>query len=200
VASRAVTDEARPTLSRSQAARRSRVLRAAIDLAAEGGYDAVQMRDLSTRADVALGTIYRYFSSKDHVLASVWVDWMEDLRARVTRKPPQGGTPAERVLEVLGRACRAIERQPEVTAALVTALSASDPMVIECQRQTTAMTDDVLGAALPEIDAVTRQRIIRVLGHVWFSALVGWVNGWSGIDDISAELEVATHLLLDHRS
>ena len=47
-----------------------RVLDAALDLAAEGGYDAVQMRDVAARAQVALGTIYRYFASKDHLLAA----------------------------------------------------------------------------------------------------------------------------------
>ena len=58
------------TLTPNQAARRDRVLDAAMSLAAEGGYDAVQMRDVASRAQVALGTIYRYFSSKDHVLAA----------------------------------------------------------------------------------------------------------------------------------
>ena len=58
------------TLTPNQAARRDRVLEAAMDLAGEGGYDAVQMRDVAARAQVALGTIYRYFSSKDHLLAA----------------------------------------------------------------------------------------------------------------------------------
>ena len=58
------------TLTAAQAARRERVVRAALELAAEGGYDAVQMRDVASRSEVALGTIYRYFSSKDHLLAA----------------------------------------------------------------------------------------------------------------------------------
>src|SRR4029434_3569150 len=53
------------TLTNSQEARRQRVILTALELAAEGGYDAVQMRDVAARANVALGTIYRYFSSKD---------------------------------------------------------------------------------------------------------------------------------------
>ena len=57
-------------LTKSQAARRQRVLVAALELGADGGYDAVQMRDVATTAGVALGTIYRYFSSKDHLLAA----------------------------------------------------------------------------------------------------------------------------------
>ena len=62
------------TLTANQAARRGRVLDAALELAAEGGYDAVQMRDVAARAQVALGTIYRYFASKDHLLAACQVE------------------------------------------------------------------------------------------------------------------------------
>ena len=54
----------------SQRARRERILDAAVELAAEGGYDAVQMREVAERADVALGTLYRYFPSKVHLLVS----------------------------------------------------------------------------------------------------------------------------------
>ena len=36
----------------------------------------------------------------------------------------------------------------------------------------------------------------RIIGHVWYSALVGWVSGWSPIERISSELAVAVGLLL----
>ena len=76
-------------LTRSQAARRERVIRAAIDLAASGGYDAVQMRDVAAHGQVALGTIYRYFTSKDHLLAAAQVEWVTDLERRVGQRPPR---------------------------------------------------------------------------------------------------------------
>src|SRR5277367_6168901 len=50
------------TLTRAQQARRQRVIDAAMTLALEGGYEAVQMRDVAARADVAMGTVYRYFT------------------------------------------------------------------------------------------------------------------------------------------
>ena len=48
------------------------MLVAALQLGADGGYDAVQMRDVAASAEVALGTIYRYFPSKDALLAAAW--------------------------------------------------------------------------------------------------------------------------------
>ncbi len=46
--------------------------------------------------------------------------------------------------------------------------------------------------------ADVRDRISRALGHVWFSSLMGWVNGWVGIAEAGDELASATHLMLDH--
>lgn len=185
-------------LTRSQAARRERVIAAAMQLGAEGGYDAVQMRDVATRANVALGTIYRYFSSKDHLLAAALVEWANDLERRVGQRPPRGATTAERVVDILGRATRAMEKEPELSAAVVTALSSSEPKVVECQREVGIVMDRIQSQAFPtDFDAELRGRITRMLGHVWFSSLVGWVNGWFGMGDAGAELASAAHLTLD---
>jgi AcrR family transcriptional regulator len=185
-------------LSKGQAARRGRVIAAALELGAEGGYDAVQMRDVATRADVALGTIYRYFSSKDHLLAAALVEWAKDLERRVGQRPPRGGTTAERVIDILRRATRAMEREPRLSAAVVTALSSPEPTVVDCQREVGTVMDRIQSVAFPEdFDPVLRARITRALGHVWYSSLVGWVNGWFGVGAAGDELASAAHLMLD---
>ena len=56
--------------SAAQRDRRKRILDATLALASKGGYDAVQMRAVAQKADVALGTLYRYFPSKIHLLVS----------------------------------------------------------------------------------------------------------------------------------
>jgi AcrR family transcriptional regulator len=187
-----------PTLSRSQAARRGRVIEAALQLGAEGGYDAVQMRDVATRAGVALGTIYRYFSSKDHLLAETLVEWAEDLGRKVSRRPPRGDTLSDRVVDVLRRATRAMESEPRLSEAVITALTSTDPHAARCQREVGAVMSGIIAAAFPsDFEAETRDDIVRVLGHVWFSSLVGWVNRWFGINHVGEELDIAAHLLLD---
>src|SRR5271169_5013208 len=116
---------ARP-LTRAQQARRQRVIDAAMALGLDGGYDAVQMRDVAARADVAMGTVYRYFTSKDHLLAAALVYWVEQLDTRIGLQPPQGDLPADRVLYVLDGALRAMGRQPRLVAAVFTSLSSAD--------------------------------------------------------------------------
>src|SRR5436309_10967847 len=123
--------------ARNQAARRERVIAAAVDLASEGGYEAVQMRDVAAQADVALGTLYRYFPSKDHLLIAALAEQVSTLQRRLAQKPPRGTNAADRVVDVLRRASRALEREPRLTAALVTALSSADPSVAQPSKRST---------------------------------------------------------------
>lgn len=185
-------------LSKGQAARRQRVIEAALELGSKGGYDAVQMRDVATTANVALGTIYRYFSSKDHLLAEALVEWVRDLSRRVHARPPRGQTLAGRVLDVLRRATRAMESDPLLSEAVIGALASKDPHAARCQREVGILMAETMALAFPgDFDRATRDDIVRTLGHVWFSSLVGWVNNWFGITQAGDELEIATHLLLD---
>jgi TetR/AcrR family transcriptional regulator, cholesterol catabolism regulator len=186
-------------LTKSQAARRQRVLVAALQLGAEGGYDAVQMRDVAASAEVALGTIYRYFPSKDALLAAAMVEWMEDLERRVSARAPRGATTSERVYDVLRRAVATMERQPALAEAVVRALISDDREAGAASTATTDVMERVLRRAFPDdLDVATEADIAKVLGHVWFSCLVAWSNGVGDLTWVGQELETATHLLCDH--
>ncbi len=185
------------TLTPNQAARRERVLEAALELAAEGGYDAVQMRDVAGRAQVALGTIYRYFSSKDHLLAAAQVELWRAQADRFAQRAPDGDTAADRVVAVMERSMRGAEREPQRTAALITATSSPDPAVRDCQAEIMAIMDDVLSSAMgDDVDVEQRRQIALTLRQVWFAWLLGWVNGWNDAATVNRELVSTAHLLL----
>src|SRR5919197_1319584 len=103
--------------SAAQRERRKRILDATLALASKGGYDAVQMRAVAERADVALGTLYRYFPSKIHLLVSALARELERIQEKLHRTPIPGDTPYERTLFVLGRVTRAMQREPLLTEA-----------------------------------------------------------------------------------
>lgn len=184
------------TLTRAQQARRQRVVDAAMSLALDGGYEAVQMRDVAARADVAMGTVYRYFTSKDHLLAAALVHWVEQLDGRLSQLPARGATAAERVVDVLDRALRAMGRQPRLVGAVFTALASPDPAAVESQQQVAVLMEGIITRAIGEPHPPNLGDRARILGHVWYSALVGWVNGWSNMSRVHDELVVAVGLLL----
>jgi AcrR family transcriptional regulator len=187
------------TLTTSQAARRQRVLVSALDLAASGGYEAVQMRDVAASAGVALGTIYRYFPSKDALLAAAMVEWMEDLERRVSQRGPRGESTSERVYDVLRRAVATMERQPKLAEAVITALTSDDERAGRASISTTDVMTRVMLQAFPDdVDPAMEAAIAKVLGHVWFSCLVAWKNGVGDMAWMAEELRTAADLICGH--
>jgi TetR/AcrR family transcriptional regulator, cholesterol catabolism regulator len=65
-----------------QLIRRAKIIEAVIELIADVGAEAVQMRDVAKRSGVALATVYRYFNSKDYLLAAALEDWQKRLTRR----------------------------------------------------------------------------------------------------------------------
>ena len=179
--------------------RRQRIIEAAIELGTEGGYEAVHMRVVAERADVALATVYRYFESKDHLLSAAVSEWTAQLQSRLARSPAQGDSPIEQLVDVLRRASRALERRPMLTSAFTRALASPDPGVatvaLEVRSQIAAITAPILSGLGPrEVD-----EIVSVIAHVWNSALMNWANGRAPISSIGNELETAARLLLAGR-
>ena len=80
--------------SPAQRERRRRILEAATALAAKGGFEQMQMRAVAEHADVALGTLYRYFPSKIHLLVSVLAQQFEVAGENLARKAVPGDTAA----------------------------------------------------------------------------------------------------------
>ena len=183
-------------LTAKQLARRQRVIRAALLLGAEGGYDAVHMREVASASSVALGTIYRYFSSKDHLLAAALAEWTTDLQERLARQPARGAAPVEQLVDVLRRACRALERHPTLTGALVKALGASDAGVGDASHEVSVQIREMTAPILAGLSEDELDGIVAVLQHVWYSTLIGWANGRVELHAIGDELERAARLLL----
>ncbi|WP_240771380.1 TetR family transcriptional regulator [Nocardioides sp. GY 10113] len=200
----ASTDGGAPTDrggSAAQRDRRRRILDATYELASDGGFDAVQMRAVAEKADVALGTLYRYFPSKIHLLVSALGRQFDEAAPRLAAKPVPGDTAADRVLYVLKRMARGMQGDPKLTEALTRAFMFADSSVsTEIHQVGMAMTSIVTHALHGEdTSAETTEEevaIARVLGDVWLSTLVAWVTGRSTAAETAAHMETAVRLVL----
>lgn len=80
--------------------KRSAVIHAALDLVAERGFHGAPMAAVAERADVAAGTIYRYFENKDALIVETF-RFLEDILYDVIRDGyPEGRTVRERYVHV----------------------------------------------------------------------------------------------------
>jgi len=183
-------------LTARQFARRKRIVAAALDLAASGGYEAVQMRAVAARAKVALGTLYRYFSSKDQLLAFTWADWSQELEANLYRHPLRGSSSAERIMDFVRRATRALEREPKLASALIKSLLSPDRNAEEPRKKVGAVMGRVVDEELQILEPRDRAGIRDILGQVWYANLLMWVSGRTPVQDLYQNMETACRLLL----
>jgi AcrR family transcriptional regulator len=183
--------------SAAQRDRRKRILDATLALAAKGGYDAVQMRTVAEQANVALGTLYRYFPSKIHLLVSALAREFERTQQKLDRTPIPGDTPYERMLYVLGRITQYMQRDPMLTEAMTRAFMFADPSAAAEVNTVAALMERTLTRAIHEGEPTADEAAIaRIIGDVWLSNLVAWVTRRASANDVSNHLELAARLLL----
>jgi TetR/AcrR family transcriptional regulator, cholesterol catabolism regulator len=195
-AATSVTGQPEPS-SIAQRDRRKRILDATLALASKGGYEAVQMRTVAERANVALGTLYRYFPSKIHLLVSGLARELERTQEKVDRTPIPGDTPYERTLFVLGRMTRSMQREPMLTEAMTRAFMFADPGAAAEVNAVARLMEQMLTEAMHEGEpSADETAIARIIGDVWLSNLVAWVTRRASANDVSNHLELATRLLL----
>jgi AcrR family transcriptional regulator len=183
--------------SAAQRERRKRIVDATIALASKGGFDAVQMRAVADRADVALGTLYRYFPSKVHLLVSSLAVELERAQEKMDRTTVPGDSPYERVLFVLGRITRGLQRNPHLTEAMTRAFTFADASAgAEIDRVSLLMEGMFTRAMSGEEPTEEQKAIARVIGDVWLSNLVAWVTRRATATDVANRLELTVRLLL----
>ncbi|WP_243395419.1 TetR family transcriptional regulator [Nocardioides currus] len=185
--------------SSAQRRRRERILDATIALASAGGFDAVQMRAVAEHADVALGTLYRYFPSKIHLLVTTLAREFEREEALLAERTIPGDTPADRVISVLRRTTRGLQGDPHLTEALTRAFMFADKSVAQEIRVVGRLLNRMLTHAMrPDAREAGDEdvAIARVIGDVWLSALVAWVTGRSTAEETAAHMERAVRLIL----
>ena len=190
--------------SAAQRERRKRILDATFELASDGGFDAVQMRAVADKAEVALGTLYRYFPSKIHLLVSALAREFDRNETMITQMGEiPGDTAAERVIFIMKRTTRGLQGDPQLTEALTRAFMFADSSVAAeihavGMSLTTMLTHAMYSGTPAEHAEPTAEdiAIARVIGDVWLSALMAWVTGRSTAAETAAHLETAVGLLL----
>ncbi|WP_030437089.1 cholesterol catabolism transcriptional regulator KstR [Actinoplanes subtropicus] len=183
--------------SAAQRDRRRRILEATLQLASKGGYEAVQMRTVAERAEVALGTLYRYFPSKIHLLVSALALELEQIQEKLERKPIPGDSAHERMQFVLARVTRSMQREPLLAEAMTRAFMFADPSASAEVNAVARLMEEMFTRAMHDGEPTADDRAkARVIGDVWLSNLVAWVTRRASANDVANHLELASRLLL----
>jgi len=191
-------------LSPARAATRQRLIDAALELAAEGGYDAVGIRPVAARAGVSVPTAYQHVSSKDQLLVEALMTLGARSTEGVRQRPPADSSPADRLVRVFRRIMKAAAAAPLLYTALYRAYAASGPLLgsedaVGFGPEQAAWIGETLragdheGYSDEELDAAA-----RILSTLFLGAMVGVAAG-RPVSEATAVLDEATHRLLPDR-
>jgi AcrR family transcriptional regulator len=184
------------SLSPNQAARRQRIVDAAMAMLEEREFERIQVKDVAEGAAVALGTVYHYFSSKEHLFGEVLVQWAGSLRTSITRRALTGPDPATRLQDALHRSVRAFERRPQLARLVARFEVSEDPFAIDVLNRLDGVTNEVYLAVLGDLEPDVASRIVRVVDAVLDASLRSWSAGRIPIADVYRSLSDAVTLLL----
>ena len=187
-------------LTGNQRARRQRVIDAGLALLERREYERIQVKDVADEAGVALGTLYHYFSSKEHLFAEVLVKWASTLRTNLTRRPLIGVTAEERLTETLHRSVRAFQHQPQLARLLASLEVSADPFATEILERMDQTTTSVYMEVLGDVEPQRARKIVRTADAVLDSVLRSWSAGRLSITDVYDRLSECVGLLFDDGS
>jgi AcrR family transcriptional regulator len=183
-------------LSATQAATRRKLLEAARELAREGGYDAVGMRQVAERAGVSAPTAYQYFSSKDHLLVDAMVERVGTTTEAVRSRPSRARSPLERTVATLRRVMKRVEEEPNLYIAMTRAYISGVPEVAHARSAMESTMREWIDVALGPAELDDRAAVVAILEAVLFAGMVGMVIGGNEPSDIADDLERAARTLL----
>jgi len=185
--------------------RRAKIVDVAIRLAQGRGFDAVGLREVAEQAGVALGSLYRSFSSKEEIIGAAVQAQTERLRRQFDRRPAAGDTALARLDNLFSRMTRALTRRPAFARTVLGAVSTNHPdiagAVLEHDGETTRIVVAAIRGCSPhqvEVTSYTEEEtnVAFLLRHIWFASMVGWSADLYSAKVVLGHVHTAAELLL----
>lgn len=167
-----------------------KVLDAGLVMLRESSYAELTVRAVAARAKVAPATAYTYFSSKNHLIAEIYLD----LVRHVEYFTDVNDSTAARVEKTLRALALTVADEPEVAAACTTALlSGGDPAVLTVRDRIGAEIHRRIRSAVgPDADP----RTLAALEMTFFGALVNAGSGAFTYHQIADRLSFVVGLIV----
>lgn len=189
-------------MTRGQRERCRKLTDAVIELVSESGPESLQMRDVAERSGVGLGTVYRYFASKDHLLAAAWADWHQRLTGSVMAGVAKQSMRAdglgacERVLAFVLREVRGFQRNPNFARLAVYLEASRDLFVGEVVVGIAEENRRVMRALMAGVPEEVARPAAVAISATLGSGLVAWTTGRLTLTDLMRNIDEVTHLVL----
>ncbi|EGD55261.1 TetR/AcrR family transcriptional regulator [Gordonia neofelifaecis] len=164
-----------------------RLLDAGLALLEDSPYEDLTLRLIAAGANVSPATAYTYFSSKDHLFASLF--WRQVAQ---TPEPELSGDAGERLRQTVRYIADVVGESPTVTEAATKSLLAADPDVGRIRVEIGTHWYGLFKAALgDDVDPA----VLRALTFTFSGALLEAGMGVIAYDDLFDQLDAAVAVI-----
>lgn len=186
----------------AQRARRRQLTDTVIEMLADTSPDRIQMREVSERSGVALGTLYRYFPGKQHLLAAAMVAWNEILAQRLVAEKASGsggrvqGSVLDRVIALFTRQLKAYRRGPNFARLELELQTSDDQYVRDTLDERSAANRAALFELMDGVPAELARLASLSIGSTMLNSLMLWTTGRIGFPEALRNVEDVSRLVL----
>lgn len=165
--------------------RAQRIVDAAIELADEGGFQNVRLRDVAELSGVAFGTLYARFSSKEDILIAALEQEIDRFRDLMSGSPVPGDAPEERLRNFFSALTNVLISRHGFAKAVLRSVSSGVPGVSDKVISYQDTMNQLIVAAIKGIDVedvvstednVDTFFMARMMQSIWFAELIGWMS------------------------
>jgi AcrR family transcriptional regulator len=168
----------------------NKVLAAGVEMLRESSYADLTVRAVAARAKVAPATAYTYFSSKNHLIAEVYLNLIKQV-PYFTDVNDSRGTRVEKALRSMALM---IADEPEVAAACTTALLGGNDDAVRAVRD--RIGAEILRRIRSAVGPDADPRTLAALEMTFFGALVNAGSGAYTYHQIADRLSYVVGLIL----
>lgn len=185
--------------------RAQRIVDAAIELADEGGFQNVRLRDVAELSGVAFGTLYARFSSKEDILIAALEQEISRFRDLMSGSPVPGDDPVERLSHFFSALTNVLISRHGFARAVLRSVSSGVPGISDKVISYQDTMNQLIVAAIKGVDVedvvatdsnVDTFFMARMMQSIWFAELIGWMSEVTDGDEVIERTVRGSKLLL----
>jgi AcrR family transcriptional regulator len=166
-----------------QADRRASIIKTVLQLAEEGGYDRIQLREISKRSGIAMRTIYKYFGSREALIASTMAEWRTQSLRRAMAAA-KGDNFVDRYLSIMHYSFNVFRAKPKLWEVIARMQREGQPL-----DQGIEIDAALMRHAFEDVDATFFEEFERLIGSLFYSSLMFSVFGKYSFDETWSHIE-----------
>jgi AcrR family transcriptional regulator len=183
----------------TQAKRRQRIIDMAHTMIVESSDENVQIRDIADRAGVALGTAYRYFGSKERLLAEVYTQWCGRLNEALVQGMQRGRSNTERTRLLARTLFENLTSEPQLASIGRVLKVTEDPAILHIVHRTERGMLQLFRDALQDVEQRDADSVAMIVLSVIRSAQDRYAAGLISFDEASRDIAKAVKMVLEFR-